>query len=85
MPAQIGPVEHELGRALTGSAAAAVVGVALSMGAGPAPTGVVDPHVGSLTRFTYRDICVRSVRNVLAILRGDEPEAGCMFNAARLI
>ena len=34
-----------------------------------------------LTRSTYREICVRSVRNVLAVLRGETPEAGCVFNA----
>lgn len=32
------------------------------------PNVVVTPHVGSLTRSTYRQICVDSVRNVLAAL-----------------
>ncbi|MBT8485102.1 MAG: hydroxyacid dehydrogenase [Phycisphaerae bacterium] len=48
------------------------------------PHVVITPHVGSLTRATYRDICVRSVRNVLAVLAGEPPEAGCVFNGAAL-
>ncbi len=48
------------------------------------PHVVITPHVGSLTRSTYREICVRSVRNVLAVLRGEPPDAGCVFNAADL-
>jgi phosphoglycerate dehydrogenase-like enzyme len=48
------------------------------------PNVVITPHVSSLTRSTYRDMCLRSVRNVLAILRGDAPEPGCVFNAADL-
>lgn len=45
------------------------------------PHVVITPHVGSLTRSTYRDICVRSVRNVLRVLRGGQAEAGSVFNA----
>ena len=45
---------------------------------------VVTPHAGALTRSTYTDSCVRSVGNVLAVLGGREPEAGCVFNADAL-
>jgi len=48
------------------------------------PNVVITPHVGSLTRSTYRQICVRSARNVLAVLAGEEPEPGCVFNASDL-
>lgn len=48
------------------------------------PNIVITPHVSSLTRTTYRDMCVRSVRNVLAVLGGQAPEPGTIFNAAML-
>jgi D-3-phosphoglycerate dehydrogenase len=48
------------------------------------PNVVVTPHTGALTRSTYTDSCVRSVRNVLAVLAGDDPEPGCVFNAGAL-
>ncbi|MBK7404884.1 MAG: phosphoglycerate dehydrogenase [Phycisphaerales bacterium] len=48
------------------------------------PNVVITPHVSSLTQTTYRDMCVRSVRNVLAVLRGESPEAGSIFNAAAI-
>jgi len=37
---------------------------------------VITPHVGSLTKTTYREMCVRSVENVLGVLGGGEPLAG---------
>ena len=48
------------------------------------PNVVLTPHVGSLTRTTYREMCVRSVENVLAVLEGREIDAGCIFNRAQL-
>lgn len=48
------------------------------------PNVVITPHSASLTRSTYREICVRSVQNVLAVLGGEAPEPGCVFNAAAL-
>lgn len=48
------------------------------------PNVVVTPHSASLTRSTYREICVRSVTNVLAVLAGEAPEPGCVFNAGDL-
>jgi D-3-phosphoglycerate dehydrogenase len=46
------------------------------------PNVIITPHSASLTRSTYREICVRSVSNVLAVLGGEAPEPGCVFNAA---
>lgn len=48
------------------------------------PNVIITPHVGSLTRSTYKDMCLRSVENVLGILGGGEPKAGTVFNAAAL-
>jgi phosphoglycerate dehydrogenase-like enzyme len=48
------------------------------------PNVVLTPHVGSLTRTTYREMCVRSVENVLAVLEGREVEAACVFNGREL-
>jgi phosphoglycerate dehydrogenase-like enzyme len=44
------------------------------------PNVIVTPHVGSLTSSTYREMCRRSVANVLAVLGGGEPEPGSVFN-----
>ena len=49
------------------------------------PNVVITPHSAGLTRTTYRDSCVRSVRNVLAVLEGHQPEPGCVFNAGELV
>ena len=48
------------------------------------PNTLITPHIGGLTRSTYIDTCVRSVRNVVAVLRGEAPEPGCIFNSAAL-
>jgi len=48
------------------------------------PNVIITPHVSSLTRSTYRDMCLRSARNVLALLAGESPEPGCVFNARDL-
>jgi len=44
------------------------------------PNVLITPHSGSLTATTYRHMCVLSVNNVLAVLEGKEPQAGCIFN-----
>jgi D-3-phosphoglycerate dehydrogenase / 2-oxoglutarate reductase len=49
-----------------------------------APNAVITPHVGSLTRSTYRQICVESVRNVLRVLSGGDAAPGTVFNAGDL-
>jgi D-3-phosphoglycerate dehydrogenase len=48
------------------------------------PKVLITAHVSSLTSTTYRNMCVRTIRNVLAILDGQEPEPGCIFNAEQL-
>ncbi|WP_421797722.1 NAD(P)-dependent oxidoreductase [Haliscomenobacter sp.] len=44
------------------------------------PKALITAHVSSLTATTYKNMCVSTVNNVLAILRGQEPVAGCIFN-----
>jgi D-3-phosphoglycerate dehydrogenase / 2-oxoglutarate reductase len=48
------------------------------------PKTLITAHVGSLTATTYKNMCNSTVNNVLAILRGQEPQTGCIFNAAQL-
>ncbi len=45
---------------------------------------LVTPHVAALTDATFRHICVRSASNVLAILRGEEPEREAVYNRERV-
>ncbi len=40
---------------------------------------LLTPHVAALTDSTYREICVRTARNVLAVLRGGEPEVASIW------
>lgn len=44
------------------------------------PKALITAHVSSLTATTYRNMCVSTVSNVLAILRGQAPQPGCIFN-----
>jgi D-3-phosphoglycerate dehydrogenase len=48
------------------------------------PKALITAHVSSLTATTYRNMCVSTVRNVLAILRGEAPQPGCIFNLREL-
>ncbi len=48
------------------------------------PNTFISPHVGSLTATTYRNMCVLTVNNVLALLAGNEVEASCIFNRKEL-
>lgn len=41
---------------------------------------LLTPHTASLTGLTYRTMCVDTVRNVLAILRGEGPAPGSVFS-----
>ncbi len=45
------------------------------------PNTIITAHIGSLTHTTYREMCFITVKNTLAILRGEEPMKGCIFNA----
>lgn len=45
---------------------------------------IITPHVGSLTATTYRNMCMYTVQNVLAVLSGEEPDPNCIFNRKEL-
>jgi D-3-phosphoglycerate dehydrogenase len=48
------------------------------------PNTLITPHVGSLTATTYRNMCLYTVQNVLAILSGEEAGPQCIFNRKEL-
>lgn len=48
------------------------------------PKTLITAHVSSLTATTYKNMCVSTVNNVLAILRGEAPTPGCIFNSKDL-
>ncbi len=45
------------------------------------PNVVLTPHIASLTARTYRSMCVSTVQNVVAVLRGEAPEPRSLFRA----
>lgn len=45
---------------------------------------LVTAHLGSLTSTTYTNICTMTVKNTLAVLRGDKPMEHCVFNQNEL-
>ena len=45
---------------------------------------LVTPHSGSLTASTYREMCVLTVKNVVAVLTGDKPDTKSIFNFSAL-
>ena len=45
---------------------------------------LVTAHLGSLTGTTYTKMCVITVENTLAILRGEHPMENCIFNRKEL-
>ena len=47
------------------------------------PKALITAHVGSLTATTYTKMCVSTVKNVLAILEGEEPELESVFNRVK--
>lgn len=48
------------------------------------PRTVITPHSGSLTASTYRQMCMATVKNVVAILAGEKPEEKSVFNRKAL-
>lgn len=48
------------------------------------PNTYITAHVGSLTKTTYDFMCMFTVQNTLAILRGEEPAQNCIFNRKEL-
>lgn len=45
---------------------------------------LVTPHSGSLTASTYRQMCVLTVKNVVAVLTGENPDVKSIFNFTAL-
>jgi len=48
------------------------------------PKAFITAHVSSLTATTYKNMCLSTVKNVLAVLRGNTPSHGCIFNNSAL-
>lgn len=48
------------------------------------PKAFITAHVSSLTATTYKNMCLSTVKNVIAVLRGNTPSQGCIFNASAL-
>jgi D-3-phosphoglycerate dehydrogenase / 2-oxoglutarate reductase len=48
------------------------------------PKALITAHVSSLSSTTYKNMCVSTVNNVLAILRNQEPDCNCIFNLNEL-
>jgi D-3-phosphoglycerate dehydrogenase len=48
------------------------------------PNTLITPHVGSLTTTTYTNMCVSTVKNVLAILNEQQPQMESIFNRNEL-
>jgi D-3-phosphoglycerate dehydrogenase / 2-oxoglutarate reductase len=48
------------------------------------PKTVITPHTAALTDSTYRTMCLRTARNVIAALRDEPVEPGCVANEAEL-
>lgn len=40
---------------------------------------LITPHIAAITDVTYRTMCVRTANNVLAILRGEQPEVQAVY------
>jgi len=45
-----------------------------------APNAIVTPHSAGLTDRAYEAMCTGAAANVLRVLRGDQPELGCVAN-----
>ena len=48
------------------------------------PKSFITAHVSSLTATTYKNMCLSTVKNVLAELHGQTPDPHCIFNATSL-
>lgn len=49
------------------------------------PKTLITPHTGSLTKTTYREMCVYTVENVIAVLSGKNPDPQSVFNKDSLV
>jgi D-3-phosphoglycerate dehydrogenase / 2-oxoglutarate reductase len=43
------------------------------------PRALITPHVAAITDVTYRAMCVSTAHNVLALLRGEEPDPRSLY------
>ena len=48
------------------------------------PKSFITSHVSSLTSTTYKNMCLSTVKNVLAVLHGQARDPQCIFNASSL-
>jgi D-3-phosphoglycerate dehydrogenase len=48
------------------------------------PQTLITPHSGSLTATTYRQMCMYTIHNVLALLRNEKPESRSIYNLSAL-
>lgn len=48
------------------------------------PKTLITPHTASLTATTYRNMCVSTVQNAIAILNGSKPDPKSVFNRDEL-
>ncbi|MGR3810933.1 2-hydroxyacid dehydrogenase [Jiulongibacter sp. NS-SX5] len=48
------------------------------------PNVLLTAHLASLTKRTYNKMCVDAVNNIIAILNGDTPMQGCVFNETQI-
>ncbi|CAL1517794.1 NAD(P)-dependent oxidoreductase [Chitinophaga sp. MM2321] len=48
------------------------------------PRAIITPHSGSLTAATYRQICLLTINNVVAVLTGEQPERNSIYNREAL-
>lgn len=44
------------------------------------PRAIITPHSGSLTAATYRQMCLLTINNVVAVLTGEPPESNSIYN-----
>lgn len=44
------------------------------------PRSIITPHSGSLTAATYRQICLLTINNVVAVLTGNTPDRNSIYN-----
>lgn len=51
-----------------------------SLGIVQHPRAIVTPHSGSLTSATYRQICLLTIGNVVAVLTGKQPDLNSIYN-----
>ncbi|WP_339071009.1 NAD(P)-dependent oxidoreductase [Chitinophaga sp. 212800008-4] len=55
-----------------------------SLGIVQHPRAIVTPHSGSLTASTYRQMCLLTVNNVVAVLTGKNPDPDSIYNRKEL-